>query len=312
MKKLFLAIMLLAFGAQAYADEREYYFTDGTRWTELRLDTTKYDSWFTETYVDGVLTWVPNYEKTEFYVQVGTVDYGSGVCRCGYVWQHAEGRRDSVHFAFEDQYYSSPGELCASSAYLSKDGDEERVNAWGPMSLYQFNWYKGLRFYSEHWACAPFGQSEYNCGLGMVDEVKEGCFGTDKVLQYIDVDTVEIYRVNRQLYRKDYVGTKLIKGIGVNKWKSRYCIVGPGCSANLNPKAIPDPYMSMLVHFECGGETIYDLWPTPSGELASRIQGVRSSSPSDKQAVYDLQGRRIEGKPSRGIYIIGGQKRVVR
>ena len=310
MKKVFLAIMLLAIGVQVHADEAESYFDDQTRWTELRLDTTKYDSWFTETYVDGVLTWVPNYEKTEFYVQVDTVDKGSRTHRYGYVWLHEEGRRDSVHFAFEEPY--SPQDVYASSAYLSKDGDTEHVNVWGAMRIYQFDWHKGLMFYAVSWRDAPWGQSDYFYSLGTVDEVNEGCFGTDKVLQYIDADTVEIYHRSHKLYKKDYVGTKLIKGIGVNKWKSRYCIAGLGRSVNFVPGAKTDPYMSILVHFERGGEVLYDLWPTPSGELASRIQGVQSSSPSDKQAVYDLQGRRIEGKPSRGIYIIGGQKRVVK
>ena len=68
--------------------------------------------------------------------------------------------------------------------------------------------------------------------------------------------------------------------------------------------------MSILVHFERDGEVLYDLWPTPEGGLASHIQSPKASG-ADGTSVYDLQGRRVQGKPSRGIYIIGGKKRVV-
>ena len=48
------------------------YFTEGTRWTELRLDTLKYDSWFTEVNKDGSAVYVPNYERTDFYIHGDT------------------------------------------------------------------------------------------------------------------------------------------------------------------------------------------------------------------------------------------------
>ena len=69
---------------------------------------------------------------------------------------------------------------------------------------------------------------------------------------------------------------------------------------------------SILVHFEQDGKVLYDLWPTPDGGMASHVQGVKAGSSPDGQAVYDLQGRKVEGKPSRGIYVIGGKKRVVK
>ena len=42
------------------------YFTEGTRWTELRLDTLKYDSWYHKN-PDG--TYCPNYEGTDGSVE---------------------------------------------------------------------------------------------------------------------------------------------------------------------------------------------------------------------------------------------------
>ena len=304
MKKLFPVIILFAICVQVYADEREYYFTDGTRWTELRLDTTKYDSWFTETYVDGVLTWVPNYEKTEFYIRIGTLDWGS---RCGYVWQHVEGQPDSVRFAMEE-YQDN---VSTGRASLAKGSENGKINVLGTIMTYRFGWREGVDLYSGSLADAGFTSiPAYEYSLGRVGTVNEGCFGTDKVLQYIDADTLSIYYY-RKLHRKDYVGAKLIRGIGVNKWKSRYCIVGPSYPANTTPW-MSDPYMSILVHFERGGEVLYDLWPMPEGGLASHVQGVKAGSSPDNQAVYDLQGHKVEGKPSRGIYVIGGKKRVVR
>ena len=52
-----------------------------------------------------------------------------------------------------------------------------------------------------------------------------------------------------------------------------------------------------------GNDVLYRNTPTGiSGTCATKD----AESPT-----YDLQGRKVEGKPSRGIYIIGGKKRVV-
>ena len=41
------------------------YFPEGTKWTEIRLDTLKYDSWYSKVGDE----WVPNFETIEYYVQ---------------------------------------------------------------------------------------------------------------------------------------------------------------------------------------------------------------------------------------------------
>ena len=71
---------------------------------------------------------------------------------------------------------------------------------------------------------------------------------------------------------------------------------------------VRNDYRSILVHFEHNGEVLYDLWPTPEGGLVTRLPTVKQE---DKDVTYDLQGRKIQGTPSRGIYVIGGKKRVV-
>ena len=58
--------------AQDELEVLDTYYPQGTRWTELRLDTTRYDSWFSEVYQDGVITWIPNYEEVYFYVEGDT------------------------------------------------------------------------------------------------------------------------------------------------------------------------------------------------------------------------------------------------
>lgn len=49
-----------------------------------------------------------------------------------------------------------------------------------------------------------------------------------------------------------------------------------------------------------------------SGDMPNSISNSWSSVYDVEPACYDLQGRKVEGKPSRGLYIIGGKKRVVK
>ncbi|MGN0234317.1 MAG: hypothetical protein ACI4B5_07860 [Bacteroidaceae bacterium] len=76
----------------------------------------------------------------------------------------------------------------------------------------------------------------------------------------------------------------------------------------VNSKVCND-YRSILVHFEHNGEVLYDLWPTPEGELVTCIPTMKRE---DKDVTYDLQGRKVTGTPSQGLYIIGGKKKVVK
>ena len=76
-------------------------------------------------------------------------------------------------------------------------------------------------------------------------------------------------------------------------------------------------YRSMLVHFERGDEVLYDVWP----EKGSTTGIISPLIPSDEEIVngkssngkwFDLQGRRLSGKPARGIYIEDGKKKVMK
>ena len=47
--------------------------------------------------------------------------------------------------------------------------------------------------------------------------------------------------------------------------------------------------------------------------LSNGIESLAPASSQNESAVYDLSGRRIQGRPSRpGIYIIGGKKVIIR
>lgn len=62
MKKLVLLILAVIVQANLFAQE---YYPEGTRWIEIRLDTLKYDSWYSKVGDE----WVPNYETIEYYIK---------------------------------------------------------------------------------------------------------------------------------------------------------------------------------------------------------------------------------------------------
>ena len=64
--------MLACFCIFAFSAYAQGYYAEGTHWTELRLDTLKYDSWFTEVNGDGAVRYVPNYDITDFYIKGDT------------------------------------------------------------------------------------------------------------------------------------------------------------------------------------------------------------------------------------------------
>jgi hypothetical protein len=65
----------------------------------------------------------------------------------------------------------------------------------------------------------------------------------------------------------------------------------------------------MLVHFERGGEVLYDVWPE---KIITGISSLTPApSPVREGSIYDLQGRKLPEKPARGIYI-ENRKKVLR
>ena len=301
----FLAMCMCTTGAIGQEENWtiDEFYPQGTKWTELRLDTLKHDSWYSGIYIDGILTWVPNYEKVEFYVDGDTTTRQD---HFNIVWKDTQ---DGIHLPayllcvkrrHEQDYL-------ALSIYNDTLGD-----VCVPAVVYDFNaWEMGAELWYE-----PFSIRELLTGFGriktygIISESETGNFGGTRDLEYITLDVPTIGE------------TIMIHGIGVTSWRDRDCIFGQSrCQQveNVYLDAMPDyrmesqknHYRSILVHFERGGEVLYDLWPNEKGELVTRIPSPREAS-RDGHTAYDLQGRKVTGKPSRGLYIIGGKKRVVK
>ena len=96
MKILFACMALLCMANRAPA---QAFFPEGTRWTELRLDTREHQTWCDEEKRDGGSVLVPNYEQIEYYVQGDSTDE---VCTYRYVWRHMEGKPDSIAFVISE------------------------------------------------------------------------------------------------------------------------------------------------------------------------------------------------------------------
>ena len=147
-------------------------------------------------------------------------------------------------------------------------------------------------------------QSSY----GKVIAIGEDYFGGSIPLKYADVESgkyVDEITGNKAIFR-------IIEGIGITSWWSDECIFGANKVYHIfevigYPPQSHNNYRSMLVHFERGGEVLYDVWPQP-GEKPDQIQNTKFIL-HDDDAIYDLQGQRLMSAPERGLYIQGGKLR---
>ena len=215
------------------------YFPEGTKWTEIRLDTLKYDSWYSKVGDE----WVPNFETIEYYVQGDCPDRDwiyKKVYTNGPEWT------DSLTLMIQEAHDS------VLVSVLVHDYDGKSYVLW-PGEAYQFDWSIGKGLYYENILMqntTSISPHQYNYGI--VDEIKEGNFGGVRPLKYVDLN-----------------GSRIIQGIGITEWNDGECLFGPP-----NPysalqqyesyhwESYPERhYRSMLVHFERNGEVLYDVWP---------------------------------------------------
>ena len=255
----------------------EEYFPEGTKWTEIRLDTLKYDSWYSK--VGG--EWVPNFETIEYYVK----------------GEYVQGESDNIQ-TFKKVYSNGP-EWTDSLTLMVMEG-EQAENIYGhngtfvsvpvrdydgntyipwPGEAYQFDWSigKGI-YYTDITMSNTTGIVQYHHYYGIIDTIKEGNFGGIRPLKYVDLDgkAPECGKYdNPQLI--DTNGGRIIQGIGITEWNDGECLLGPpnpygalrmfDYDGNLYPER---HYRSMLVHFERNGEVLYDVWPKPDDDMAYR------------------------------------------
>lgn len=267
-------ILLLAVIAQVGVFAQQY-FPEGTKWTEIRLDTLKYDSWYSK--VGG--EWIPNFETVDYYVNGEYKDKTLDYWTFRRVYTSSENWTDSLTMLISEGEFGV--EVDVANFY-------ENQLSLQPAAFYQLEWEAGTMIefkdiISANCDCI-FPPDKFD--FGVVEDIQVGDFGGVRPLKYSDVN-----------------GVRLVQGIGVTNWNDGECIFGPLRPYEALEYGEKRNYRSMLVHFERNGEVLYDLWPSTNGMMSVRsIDTIISSSN------YDLSGRKLLDTPHRGLYIRSGKK----
>ncbi len=222
------------------------YFPEGTKWTEIRLDTLKYDSWYSKIGDE----WVPNFETIEYRVQGiysnFSETFGDNSLKC--VYTNCSEWTDSLSLLIiegEINEYLNYGRRVMATVPIYFD-------TWdvpSPAMAYNFDWRVGMPISFIDILSTTYDHNSETAVFGIIEEINEGNFGGVRPLNYTDVN-----------------GVRIIQGIGVTTWNDGECIFGPvrPYDAMAFHQGIVYPerhYRSMLVHFERDGEVLYDVWP---------------------------------------------------
>ena len=251
-------------------EKDQRYFTQGVTWTEIRLDTLKYDDWYSK----AGNNWVPNFETVKYSVVPDTNQTD--------VWCS----NDDYSLRYKVKV-DSPSETEIPPFVLYEKHTDEDVSIIvfdhaSYAQTYQFNWFVGKELSFQN--IEPYQSSAYQY-YGTIGEIREDSFGGVSPLKYVDMN-----------------GIRIIQGIGVTQWNDGECIFGPISlyKYSIYPQTPPERhYRSMLVHFERNGQVVYDVWPEKG---ATGIDAI-ADLPSKTRETFDLQGRRI-GKAQEGVNII--------
>ncbi len=288
MKKTILFLLFMAAQTVLFAQE---FYPEGTKWTEIRLDTLRYDSWYSR--VGG--EWVPNFETIEYYVQ-GKYPYKDWIYKK--VYTSGPEWTDSLTLMLCEG--SDHGEEKCVFATLPPiiygDGSSEVLF---PCNAYQFDWSVGkmlvFRDLLSYMVTYIYPPDAFD--FGVIEEIKEGYFGGVHPLNYADVN-----------------GVRIIQGIGVTTWNDGECLFGP---VGLYREAMvygndseECHYRSMLVHFERNGEVLYDVWPEKS--ITDGVYSTCKETTPIDNTLFDLQGRRLPSGQAlhsrHGVFIRDGKK----
>ena len=274
------------------------YFPEGTKWTEIRLDTLMYDSWYSK--VNG--EWVPNFETIEYYVQGEYTDEDIIYKK---VYTNGPEWTDSLAFLIYEGYWYYNGNNCVLATGMDINNDGSFYVMW-PAETYQFDWSigKGL-YYCDLFDSNTTGIFRYHFYYGVIEEIKEGYFGGVKPLKYVDLNgKAPVDNVQGLFYNCDTKGGRIIQGIGVTEWEGGECLFGPPNLNSLNWYYRKRYYRSMLVHFERNGEVLYDVWPEKeitTEDLVTFTQGqmatiILPTEPDASKGKYYKLDRHEEGK----------------
>ena len=236
MKKIIILLFVFVIQTNLHAWR---YFPEGTKWTEIRLDTMKYDSWYSKVGDE----WVPNYETIEYrvhgeYIDERFNDRYSCIYTTGQEWT------DSLTLLI--YWLRTPDDDWYGGITVAAFDDDGQLSWPCCGQMYPLSWEVGAIMKSLDIIMAGitgFGDWMWNV-YGTVEEIKEGDFGGIRPLKYSDVN-----------------GIRFIMGIGVATWNDGECIFGPLKPYDALPMHEERHYRSMLVHFERDGEVLYDVWP---------------------------------------------------
>ena len=305
MKKSILFLLFLTVQTVLFAQE---YYPEGTKWTEIRLDTLKYDSWYSKVGDE----WVPNFETIEYYVKG---EYSDRYDKFNCVYTNGPEWTDSLTLLIQEAEYNGHNSVLVSVL----DDLEGEPYALVPGEAYQFDWSVGSGiFYTDITMSNTTYLVQYHDYYGIIGEIKEGYFGGVRPLKYVDLDgkAPECGKYdNPQLI--DTNGGRIIQGIGITEWNDGECLFGPPrpyfAMGLLDDyfENLKRHYRSMLVHFERNGEVLYDVWPEKGG-VADGIKSISKEKTPAANTLYDLQGRRLSVRPPKGVYIQNGKKKLAK
>ncbi|MBO6188612.1 MAG: DUF3244 domain-containing protein [Prevotella sp.] len=287
---LFMTCMLASLTMLA-----QEYFPEGTKWTEIRLDTLKYDSWYSKVGNE----WVPNFETIEYYVKgeyVKTEWDDQNTFKK--VYSNGSEWTDSLTLLIQEAEYNGHNSILAS--VLLHDYDGYRVQ-W-PGEAYQFDWNVGQGLYFEDITMSnTTSMRQPRFYYGIIDEIKKGNFGGVRPLKYVDLDGKapdDETGLNRNVSTN---GGRVIQGIGITEWNDGECLFGPpNPYFALTQEMGQRHYRSMLVHFERNGEVLYDVWPEKEVTYRPMIEdgkvwkvGTISGNPAQVVDYYYFDGDTI-------------------
>ncbi len=117
--------------------DQEYY-PEGTKWTEIRLDTLKYDNWYSEVGNE----WAPNFETIEYYVQGEYLErYDDVPLKC--VYTNGPTWTDSLSLLVRERMYENTVEVNVPLFYEDNWGSLLKFPC--SAEIYQFDWSARIR-----------------------------------------------------------------------------------------------------------------------------------------------------------------------
>jgi len=234
------------------------YYPEGTKWTEIRLDTLKYDSWYSKVGDE----WVPNFETVDYYVKG---EYDGGYRDYKLVYTNGPEWTDSLTFLISESQYGLEVTVAVfhENEVFFPPGWAYGFDDWKEGNTLSYQTINGVNTPS----IPPAGIREF----GTITEIKEAYFGGVCPLKYVDLNE-----------------TRIINGIGVTEWNDGECIFGPVdpyfCYYAMSSDPKERHYRSMLVHFERNGEVLYDVWPAKETVSYTKDQMATIILPTEPDA----------------------------